>query len=286
MRLTATGIIVCFVAALAAFAAASDEEEGKSVLRDSLYHMRLSDGSLFSIGVPVYELERRQTASVSATLYAKDTVYYKRDPPIWQNELTSVDYVPGTKCYYALVRDMEDRIFIFCMWSGQHFTIDKKTGRTLKKDEGDDVLKEYADLVPLKLGFPSRSTGHTMTEKEAEELENMELEGERQASAIFRSQSIPGSKVEKSYVIQFDKAESKRHPLVVIVWKASRTGAISLYHLDKAVPAISINGHSVTPPPTKKAIYALQPDYSLQQLSLTEEEITPCFRILPAAKNV
>jgi hypothetical protein len=277
MRLIVISAIVLFTVGLGNRAARGDKQGGDSVLRDDLYHVELSDGSWLRIQTALRTWKEQQTSGVGVALYPKGKG--GNQPVIWTAHLTSVDYVPGNKCYYALVKVMDDRIFIFSMWNGQHCMIDKQTGRILKKGKGDDALKEYRDLVPLKLtiatGFPS--TGHTMTKKEAEEMEKEELEGERQASAISRIQSIPGSKLQKFYVIQFDKAESKRRPLAVIVWKAHRAGRISLDHLDKAVPAISINGHSVTPSPTKKAIYALQPDYSLQQLPLTDEEITHLF---------
>jgi hypothetical protein len=188
-----------------------------------------------------------------------------------------MDYVPGTECYYALVKVMDDRVFVFCIWDGQHFTLDKRTGRVLTKGKGDDALKEYGSLVPLKLILRRPSTGREMTKKEAEEFEKEELEAERQTSVIFRVESIPGSKLGKFYVVRFDKTESKRRPLFVIVWKASDIGPVSFGHLDRAVPSISIDRHALTPPPTTKAIYALQPDYSLQQLSLTDEEITRLF---------
>ena len=38
-----------------------------------------------------------------------------------------------------------------------------------------------------------------------------------------------------------------------------------------------IHGHRVSPDPHKKAIYALQPDYSLKELNLTPAEIDQLF---------
>jgi hypothetical protein len=120
--------------------------------------------------------------------------------------------------------------------------------------------------------------------KSAEELrkrrraeEEATREAERRQSAVSRMQSIPGSSLNKYYIVQFDKPGLKRQPLLVIVWKAHRTESISLDHLDTDTPAIMINGRLMTPSRTTKAIYALQPDYSLQQLSLTEAEIGRLF---------
>ena len=120
--------------------------------------------------------------------------------------------------------------------------------------------------------------------KSAEELrsrqqaeDRAERKAERETSAISRVQSIPKSSLEKFYIVQFDKAGLKRQPLLVIVWKAHDNESVDLNHLDTTAQDVAINGHRLTPSRTKKAIYALQPDYSLQQLSLTEEEIGRLF---------
>jgi hypothetical protein len=108
-------------------------------------------------------------------------------------------------------------------------------------------------------------------------LEEQDRRGERVSSAIFRVQSTAESSLKKYYIVQFDKPGLKRQSLVVIVWKAKDTSSITLDHLDKDAPVIEINSHLITPPPAKKAVYALQGDYSLQQLSLTEDEIGRLF---------
>jgi hypothetical protein len=100
----------------------------------------------------------------------------------WEVSLTIVDYRPGNQ-YYALVKVIEDKIFIFTLWNDRYFIIDKKTGRIVKHGEGDEVLLKYADLVPLKLVVRAPQTGRTMTAKELEELEKWEADPKRRAGA-------------------------------------------------------------------------------------------------------
>jgi hypothetical protein len=47
------------------------------------------------------------------------------------------------------VKVMVDKVFVFCMWDGQHFILDKQTGIVLTKGKGDNALKAYADLVSV-----------------------------------------------------------------------------------------------------------------------------------------
>jgi hypothetical protein len=112
--------------------------------------------------------------------------------------------------------------------------------------------------------------------KRWEAAEKEARDSERETSAISRVQPSSRPDLEKHYIIQFDKPGLKRQPLLVIVWKG-RQRTVTLDRLNTDTPAVAINEHLLTPPRTKKAIYALQPDYSLQQLPLTEEEIQRLF---------
>jgi hypothetical protein len=100
---------------------------------------------------------------------------------------------------------------------------------------------------------------------------------ERESSAISREQSIPRSGRTKHYVMKFDKPGLKRQPLLVIVWKAKGIPSTALSGFDTPTPVIVVNEHLLKPPRTKKAVYALQPDYSLQPLPLTDKEIERLF---------
>jgi hypothetical protein len=179
-----------------------------------------------------------------------------------------------------LVKVTEDRVFIFCIWNGRYVAFDRKDGRVVERGKGDDVLKRFNCLEPLKLTVTPPSIGRHLSDDKWKKLEREELEAGRQTSAINLIQVVQGSKLYKDYVVQFDKAGLGRRPLVVIAWKARlhlEGESVDLNHTDQDIPAITIDGHSVVPPRTKKAIYALQPDYSLRQLPLTEEEITRLF---------
>ena len=162
-------------------------------------------------------------------------------------------------------------------------------------DAGLDHLKGLTRLTSLDLdgtrvtdggvgrlqqGLPQCALFYKSEEEERKRWqaeEEMARRGQRETSAISREQSLTGSSLKKYYVVQFDKPGLKRQPLLVIVWKAKNSASISLWHLDTAAPVIEINGHVITPPGTKKAIYTLQPNYSLQRLSLTEAEIARLF---------
>jgi len=106
--------------------------------------------------------------------------------------------------------------------------------------------------------------------------------GSRYAGAISGSEAIPGSKMQNCFVFQFDTyegvySESKRRPLFAIFWQAHRAGTSGSNSRNMV---ISIHGHSIAPTREKKAVYALQPDYSLQQLPLTEREVDRLFSIV------
>jgi hypothetical protein len=87
----------------------------------------------------------------------------------------------------------------------------------------------------------------------------------RYAGAIFGGQTVPGSTLQNCYDFQFDTYEgtyneSKRRPLFAIVWQAHCVGSS---RSDGRNMLVSIHEHSVAPSRTKKAVYALQPDYLL-----------------------
>jgi hypothetical protein len=70
-----------------------------------------------------------------------------------------VQYVPGADRYYALVNPKGDDLFVFFTWNKQYLIVDSQTGRVLDKGIGDEPLKRYAELVPLKLTIHKPSRG-------------------------------------------------------------------------------------------------------------------------------
>ena len=103
----------------------------------------------------------------------------------------------------------------------------------------------------------------------------------RYAGGTSGSQLIPGSTLQNCSVFQHDTYEgewdkSKRRPLFAIVWQAKIAGSSAT---DNRNLTTSIHGHPVALSPAKKAVYALQPDYSLQEIALSEQEIDHLFAI-------
>jgi hypothetical protein len=189
---------------------------------------------------------------------------------------------------------LEDRIFVYFTWNRQYCTIDKETGRILTKGEGDDSLKQYDSLVPLRLTAkcspPSRSISLPLADmRDRPEVMVGILWQSRQNSTVSRDDShdeaIPGSKLVTRYVVQFDTNRDGHpgpdwRPLFVIVWKAENCESIGF-----GFPRIWINGHLMRPPSGRNVIYALQPDYSLKQLPLTADEIAHLFSHITSSEK-
>ena len=93
---------------------------------------------------------------------------------------------------------------------------------------------------------------------------------------FLRSEAVPALKLYRFYIVQFEEPVSKRNPLFVIAWKATDSGSLG-FDFRQPIAGIVIHEHLLKPPSKTKAVYALQPDYSLQQLSLTEREIGDLF---------
>jgi hypothetical protein len=102
------------------------------------------------------------------------------------------------------------------------------------------------------------------------------LKERRRTTPHSFTQPIPGSRLQKFHVIQYDIQPDGRpdrdwRPRFVIVWKAENFKSIG--GTEPSHPStIWINDRLIRPPSGKKAIYALQPDYSVKQLPITAEE--------------
>jgi hypothetical protein len=177
MRWLIAGMIVCFTVTLGAAGSGSDKQEGQSVLRDSLFWVEFPDGSRLSIRASLPSLQEQHTAAVTVDCHPKGRG--GKEPTIWHTELAKMEYMPATKYYYALVKATKDRAFIFCLWDGQYLTLDKQTGKVLTEGKGDDPLKDYNDLVPLKLQLRLPSIGGPMTQQKSDEMDRMEAEDQK-----------------------------------------------------------------------------------------------------------
>lgn len=155
LRILAISAIMLF-----AGAADSSEPEDNSARRTNLHRITLADGTWLWMDAPVWDhIEKPQAADVRIFLYPRDAVAIKQ-LPVWVAEFTSVNYVPGNECYYALVGVIKDRIFVFATWNGQYCTIERGSGKLLSRGVGDEELGKYTSLVPQKLFFIlGRSTG-------------------------------------------------------------------------------------------------------------------------------
>jgi len=105
---------------------------------------------------------------------------------------------------------------------------------------------------------------------------------DRYGGNIIGAAAIQESTVQACFVFQFDTYQerfdaSKRRPLFAIVWQATRVGTTS--SSDRGL-VNSIHMHPIAPSRKHKAVYCLQPDYSLKALSLTNDEIDTLFALV------
>jgi hypothetical protein len=182
--------------------------------------------------------------------------------------------------------------------------ISEKGGRVLSKGEGDHLLRQDSNLVPPLRTTDSvprlREVGGALHGFEAVKANVDVLVAHRHESAMGLSETIPGSKFKKFYIVQFEtrpdgylgpdgrfrsdgpprpdrRPLSDGHPgpewrpLFVIAWKATNPASTSFVY-QWPVAQIEIERHLVRPPSATIAIYALKPDYSLEMISLTKEE--------------
>jgi hypothetical protein len=210
---------------------------------------------------------------VSAALYSKNEAILWR---AW--DIGSVEYTPGNGAYYALVKVVEGQIVLFATWNGQYCVLDKKTGEVLKKGTGDEVLRRHEGFVPLKLTYGLRlcSTLERAIRRDPREAIQF-IQSRRDQNTFYRFQPGAGK---KHYIVHFEtfpdgRCRPERRPVFVIAWKAEATKVA--FGFERPEPAIAVNDRVLTPPANTRAIYALQADGSLQQLPLTEDEITRLF---------
>jgi hypothetical protein len=161
MRLMASGIVICLSMVSVINAAPGEEQKGENAPREDCYHMKLSDGSTLSIRAQAETLRQRQTLAVWMVRHPPGMVYDK-EPVLWGDQLTSIDYAPAVEHYYALVKVVRARIHIFFTWNAQYFVVEKETGQVVKKGKGDDLLKEHLEWIPVKLMILPPSTGGTV----------------------------------------------------------------------------------------------------------------------------
>jgi hypothetical protein len=144
-------LIICALAAVGTLVLVSLGGEKPRVARESLFYAQLPDGSELNLRTPsVNSPTEGEVSDVNIALYGK---------PIsesWEVEkVTSVHRLRKAEDYYALVKVFRDRLFIFFLWNGHYCTIDRKTGAILASGNGDDELRKFDELLPLKLSTTS-----------------------------------------------------------------------------------------------------------------------------------
>jgi hypothetical protein len=136
--------------------------------RDDLCHVKLANGSKLSIRTALHTETEQDVSEVFIVLHPERMVNDKEDYT-WATALTTTTHVSAAKPFYALVKEVGKQLFIFCLWNGRHFIIDKENGRIDAKGEGDDALTEYVELTPLRLMVNLPSRGRTLSPQELEE---------------------------------------------------------------------------------------------------------------------
>ena len=272
-------VCLCMTVASSGIMAADETNQDASVFKRDLRSVEFADGSELRIGTSLGSVDKPQETDIHVVLYPERLTVGEPEP-IWRAEkVTSLHFAPGTKQYYALVKVADSRMFIFFVWNGRHCTIDKNTGALLSRGEGDDVLEHFSEWIPLKLVIPEPATFEYVTGEAAKELVEDFEKRERASPVVLRIQAIPASSMKKFYVVCFNtfwdpRPGSKREPVAVMAWKGHDTSGLA-FNVRKVM--VAINGHRVTPSPKKKAIYIVGPDYSLQQLTMSEQELSRLF---------
>lgn len=102
------------------------------------------------------------------------------------------------------------------------------------------------------------------------------------------SQKIPESLLRNYYVFRFDTVKgidnkTTKKPLYAILWKAQPASASysSSWHLVKM-----INDGKISIPQNEKAIYSLQPDFTLSILPLKEVELNSLFELFLSTRKI
>lgn len=146
--------VILFVMVSNVGAVEQGQREGQGVMRSDLHEIELADGSVLGFFARVFYPKERDTTGVRVTLRSQ------KGTLLWVTEFATVDYEPGNTGYLGLVKATENHVFLFATWNAQFCTFDKITGRVLKEGEGDDILKQYDSLLPMKLKLiPGPSTG-------------------------------------------------------------------------------------------------------------------------------
>ena len=154
----------------------TSQKKSEPAPRESLYQLALADESNLSMATMVWSYKKKQNAEVRLVLNPKGTGGKGKHRAIWGIKLTTVDYSPDTVNYYAVVKETDGQVFVFCLWNRQHCTVEVKSGKIISQGQGEDALKAHNRLELLKLHVYVPATGREMTAEERKQLEREEQE--------------------------------------------------------------------------------------------------------------
>lgn len=149
--------------------------------RGDLYRCILNDDSWLFASARVSASANIERIPIVVARYPKDARSLRSNDAIWTKQITSLRYAPDLR-NYLLLKVSDNRIFIFCVWSGESFKVDMRTGEILGKARGDAVLQEFDNFSLLKLSIIGPSVGRTtkMTKDEVMQLQKEEADAEVQ----------------------------------------------------------------------------------------------------------
>lgn len=136
------GTIVLYVSVTVS---GQEHDQCASTFRRDLQMIRVAGGGELAVFARAFYPKKPHSSPVMVSLCDNNRTL------VWKIRFTSVDYVPGNTCYYALVQVKEDHIFLFSTWNAEYCIVDKRSGEIVEKGKGDDDLKRYDSLLPLKL---------------------------------------------------------------------------------------------------------------------------------------
>jgi hypothetical protein len=95
------------------------------------------------------------------------------------------------------------------------------------------------------------------------------------------SHVIPGSEMRWHFVFQYKPSTEKGRVsadslMYAVFWKGRWSLGVGSDHQHGVT---TINGHTIKPDLERKAVYALQPDYTLRAINLADEEINRLFEL-------
>ena len=105
--------------------------------------------------------------------------------------------------------------------------------------------------------------------------------GRQYGGGRFGGRAIPGSVLQHCYVLRNGPVprgpSAAANPLFLILWKATNAGSCEF---DARNRLVAIHDNRISVSLKMKAVYVLQPDYTLRRIDLTQDEIEHVFNLM------